>query len=160
MHSAPSSPVQMPCISGMLDRLTNVVGEARRCFSVGIRVCPPPKACASSPPNAATASAMLLGFSNSKLYIFCPFSWPPIAGLNGQNITRAGAMPQPQIQALLIAFHTRSGVSGISICATFLPPEWSASITAFTTDGGDPIAPASPHPFTPNGLCVQGVWQE
>ena len=32
-----------------------------------------------------------------------------------------------------------------------------ASITALTTAGGEPMAPASPQPFTPSGLWVQGV---
>ena len=33
----------------------------------------------------------------------------------------------------------------------------SAFITAFITAGGDAIAPASPHPFVPNGFDVAGV---
>jgi hypothetical protein len=41
-----------------------------------------------------------------------------------------------------------------------VPPRCSASITALTTAGGEPMAPASPQPFTPSGLCVQGVTQE
>ena len=32
-----------------------------------------------------------------------------------------------------------------------------ASVIAFITAGGAPIAPASPQPFTPSVLCVQGV---
>ena len=28
---------------------------------------------------------------------------------------------------------------------------------ALMTAGGEPMAPASPQPFTPSGLCVQGV---
>ncbi len=30
-------------------------------------------------------------------------------------------------------------------------------MTALITVGGAPIAPASPQPFTPSGLCVQAV---
>ena len=59
-----------------------------------------------------------------------------------------------------IAAQTREGLRGMSIWVTFLPPDCSASITALTTAGGLPMAPASPQPFTPNGLWVQGVWQE
>ena len=33
-----------------------------------------------------------------------------------------------------------------------------ASVTAFMTAAGAAMAPASPHPFTPSGLCGQGVW--
>ena len=33
----------------------------------------------------------------------------------------------------------------------------SASVMAFITAAGAPIAPASPQPFTPSGLCVHGV---
>jgi hypothetical protein len=32
-----------------------------------------------------------------------------------------------------------------------------ASVTAFMTAGGAPIAPASPQPLTPSVLCVHGV---
>ena len=33
----------------------------------------------------------------------------------------------------------------------------SASCTAFINAAGEPIAPASPQPFAPSGLCVHGV---
>ena len=59
------------------------------------------------------------------------------------------------------ADQTREGLSGMSTWVTWAkPPRWSASTTALTTAGGEPMAPASPQPFTPKGLCVQGVWQE
>ena len=54
----------------------------------------------------------------------------------------------------------RDGVAGMSIWVTLWPPDCSASTTALITAGGDPMAPASPQPFTPSGLWVQGVWQE
>ena len=44
----------------------------------------------------------------------------------------------------------------MSIWVTSLPAERSASTTALTTAGGEPIAPASPQPFTPSGLWVHG----
>ena len=56
-----------------------------------------------------------------------------------------------------MADQTRLGVSGMSIWVTRCPPECKASITAFTTVGGLPMAPASPQPFTPSGLWVHGV---
>jgi len=59
-----------------------------------------------------------------------------------------------------IACQTRDGDSGMSIWAMSWPPDCSASMTALTTAGGLPMAPASPQPFTPSGLWVQGVWQE
>ena len=57
--------------------------------------------------------------------------------------------------AARIAFHTVCGVAGIG--TSFTPSSASASVTAFITAAGDPIAPASPQPFTPSGLCVHGV---
>ena len=48
-----------------------------------------------------------------------------------------------------------SAVAGMSICRT--PYSLSASTTALITAGGLPIAPASPQPFEPSGLCVQSV---
>lgn len=45
-----------------------------------------------------------------------------------------------------------SFVAGMSMWTT---P--TASQIAFMIAGGDPIAPASPQPFTPSGLCVHGV---
>src|SRR3546814_4288930 len=47
---------------------------------------------------------------------------------------------------------TFSGVAGMSI--ERMP---SASVMALMTAGGAAIARASPQPFTPSGLCVQGV---
>src|SRR5258706_3712682 len=58
---------------------------------------------------------------------------------------------------LCIALQTLSGVSGIRMSLTFRPPLQRASITALTTAGVAPIQPASPAPFTPKGLCGQGV---
>src|SRR4051794_24815967 len=37
------------------------------------------------------------------------------------------------------------------------PSPRSGWVSASTPAGGAPIAPASPQPFTPSGLCVQGV---
>ena len=54
-----------------------------------------------------------------------------------------------------IVRHSRSGVAGISICRT--PNGFSASTIALAIAAGAPIAPASPQPLTPNGLCVQKV---
>ena len=48
--------------------------------------------------------------------------------------------------------HTLCGLAGMSMSLT---P--SASVIAFITAAGAPIAPASPQPFTPSGLCVHGV---
>src|SRR5215813_13188676 len=57
--------------------------------------------------------------------------------------------------AAWIAFHTRSGVVGMSMCRT---PRWeTASMTAFCTAGVAPIVPASPMPLTPSGLYVVSV---
>src|SRR5215472_10509614 len=57
--------------------------------------------------------------------------------------------------AAWIALHTRCGVAGMSML--FTPTAESASCTAFMSAAGAPIAPASPQPFAPSGLCVQGV---
>src|SRR5580658_1325179 len=54
-----------------------------------------------------------------------------------------------------IARHTRSDVAGIS--RSLMPSGASAFTTAFITAAGAPMAPASPQPLTPSGLCVQGV---
>ena len=51
--------------------------------------------------------------------------------------------------------HTRSGVAGMSRSPT--PSGASASTTAFMIAAGAPIAPASPQPLTPSGLCVHSV---
>ena len=50
------------------------------------------------------------------------------------------------------AFHTLYGDAGIG---TSLTP--SALQIALISAGGEPIAPASPQPLTPSGLCVHGV---
>src|SRR5680860_380958 len=60
--------------------------------------------------------------------------------------------------ALWMALYTRSGVVGISMSVT--PRGARASMTALTTAGGAAMVPASPMPFTPNGLVVEGVTVE
>src|SRR5258706_14853251 len=57
--------------------------------------------------------------------------------------------------AALIVFQTVNGETGIGTSLT--PIDHSASVTAFITAAGAPIAPASPQPLTPSGLCVHGV---
>src|SRR2546430_12071769 len=57
-------------------------------------------------------------------------------------------------RARIIACHTRCGVAGISRSVT--PSGASASSSAPTTAAGAAIAPASPQPFAPSGLWVQG----
>ena len=81
------------------------------------------------------------------------FFCPKLAGWRG-----AARAPAP-VQ-LLSAVQTLFGLSGMSIWVTSLPAACSASTTALTTAGGEPIAPASPQPFTPSGLWVQGVCRE
>ena len=54
-----------------------------------------------------------------------------------------------------IAAQSFSGLSGMSMC--LMPSGESASITALTTAGVEPIVPASPMPLTPSGLTVVGV---
>ncbi len=54
-----------------------------------------------------------------------------------------------------IARQTFSGVSGVSRCST--PKGRSASITALTTAGVEPMVAASPIPLTPSGLTWVGV---
>src|ERR1700693_958349 len=54
-----------------------------------------------------------------------------------------------------IAFQSFSGRSGMSRCVT--PNGASASITALTTAGVEPMVPASPTPLTPSGLTVVSV---
>ena len=42
--------------------------------------------------------------------------------------------------------------------STWFPPRCdNASTTALATAAGEPIVPTSPQPFTPMGVCVQGV---
>ena len=53
-----------------------------------------------------------------------------------------------------IARQTASDVSGMSMSVT--PSGDSASRTALTIAAGAAIAPASPQPLAPRGLCVQG----
>ena len=55
----------------------------------------------------------------------------------------------------LITRHTFSGVTGMSMWVT--PNSDSASTTAFITDGSAPAQPASPQPFTPSRLVLQGT---
>src|SRR5690348_17151275 len=79
-------------------------------------------------------------------------------GYPGATAWMAGTSPghdgsQPRYAARFdsaSAFHTASGVAGMSICVT--PSSASASTSAFMTAGGEPTAPASPAPFTPIGL--------
>ena len=54
-----------------------------------------------------------------------------------------------------IARQTFSGVSGVSRCST--PKGRSASITALTTAGVEPMVAASPIPLTPSGFTGVGV---
>ena len=126
-------------------RLTSTAGLASRCFSVGISVWPPPRACASSAFSAATASATRPGFTNSNAYIPPPPPRPP----GGRSLLRRrDRRPDP------------GGAQRHVDMADIVPPDCSASITALTSAGGEPIAPASPQPLTPSGLCVQGVTQD
>ena len=53
-------------------------------------------------------------------------------------------------------FQTFSGLAGMFMWRT--PYSFSALTTAFITAGGEPMAPTSPQPFTPNGLCVHSVF--
>src|SRR5581483_9526783 len=62
---------------------------------------------------------------------------------------------RPRGRCSWIARHTRSGRSGMSMCRT--PKGRSASTTAFTTAGVEPIVAASPMPFAPSGLTGVGV---
>src|SRR5262245_28417717 len=55
----------------------------------------------------------------------------------------------------LMMFQSFSGRTGVSTCVT--PNGESASTTALTTAGVDPIVPASPTPLTPIGLTGDGV---
>jgi hypothetical protein len=50
---------------------------------------------------------------------------------------------------------TRWGEAGMS--KSFTPSGASASSKALITAGGEPMAPASPQPLVPSGLCVHGV---
>src|SRR5277367_5316306 len=54
-----------------------------------------------------------------------------------------------------ITRHSFSGVAGMSKCRT--PSGFSASTRALVIAAGAPIAPASPQPLTPSGLCVHRV---
>ena len=54
-----------------------------------------------------------------------------------------------------MAFHTVCAVAGKGM--SLMPIDHSASVIALITAAGAPIAPASPQPLTPSGLCVQGV---
>src|SRR5262249_55990913 len=58
-------------------------------------------------------------------------------------------------RAARIVRQTTSGVAGMSICA--MPSSASASTIALISAGGEPIAPASPAPFTPKGLVRHGT---
>ena len=60
-------------------------------------------------------------------------------------------IPPPGASAGCRARHTFSAVAGIEMRTPI------ASVMAFITAGGAPIAPASPQPLTPSVLWVQGV---
>src|SRR5260221_2385038 len=57
--------------------------------------------------------------------------------------------------AALIVFQMVNGETGIG--TSRMPIDHNASVTAFITAAGEPIAPASPQPLTPSELCVHGV---
>ncbi len=61
----------------------------------------------------------------------------------------------PQARLACMACHTRSGRRGMSMCRTL--NDWSASTTAFTTAGVEPIVAASPMPLAPSGFTGVGV---
>src|SRR5438132_6313992 len=69
--------------------------------------------------------------------------------------TSAAAAMAGTARAACMAFHTRSGLSGISMWRT--PNGDSASQTAFTMHGVEASVPASPTPFTPMGFTGDGV---
>src|SRR5450755_38684 len=73
----------------------------------------------------------------------------------GIRAPRTLVMLQGHGLALCSACHTRCGVAGMS--RYFTPDPASASCTAFMSAAGAPIAPASPQPLAPSGLCVHGV---
>ena len=80
-----------------------------------------------------------------------PAQSEPLAVPPGRGSPRlAGASAQS-----CIARQTFSGVSGVSRCST--PKGRSASITALTTAGVEPMVAASPMPFTPSGFTGVGV---
>src|SRR5262249_46740628 len=59
----------------------------------------------------------------------------------------------PGRRAAWAACQTFSGVAGMSRCG--MP---SASVTALISAAGEAMAPASPQPLTPSGLCGHGVF--
>ncbi len=73
------------------------------------------------------------------------------------ELSNAPGAVAPRPSYSFIADQTRDGLRGMSTWVMSLPMERRASTTALTTAGGEPIAPASPQPFTPRGLWVQGV---
>lgn len=78
----------------------------------------------------------------------------PVATSNTAGGSRHGDGGLPA-SAARIAFHTRSGVHGMS---RWRMPRWlSASTTALCTAGVEPIVPDSPMPFAPSGLRGDGV---
>ena len=106
---------------------------ARRCFSAGIRLMPPPSSFASGVAPAAPASFSVRGAKYSKF---------------------SGIIASPPRDAR----HTRSALSGMSMC--FTPRGRSASSTAETKHGVEPIVPSSPMPFAPSGFRCVGVQVE
>src|SRR3989442_5754322 len=73
------------------------------------------------------------------------------------RLDRVAAQPQPDRwpRACSMARHTFSGVHGGSISVT--PRGLSASTTALTTAGVEPMVALSPTPLTPSGLMGLGV---
>ena len=130
----------MPVSSAMPPRSTSCSGAARpqlhrRQQASGRR----PAAWRRRWPRSAAASASEAGRSIGECVhgVFLPCSAARLAL----------ALDRPR-QTLL-------GVAGMSRSLT--PRGASASSTALITAGGEPIAPASPQPLTPSGLCVHGV---
>ena len=126
----------MPFSSAMPPRSTSVPGLARRSFIAPTRLWPPASALPPVFASAAAASATDFG----ALVVECVHDSSPLRSV---------------LRADWIACHTRCGVAGMSMSLT--PTAASASCTAFISAGGAPIAPASPQPLTPSGLCVHGV---
>jgi len=62
---------------------------------------------------------------------------------------------RPPAFASRIARQMRSGVAGMSKCAT--PACRIASSTAFMSAGSEPLTPASPTPFAPSGFVAVGT---
>ena len=119
----------------MRPRSTSAAGVASRSFIAGSRRGRRRAAARrSSSPRSSTASSTLAG------------RW---------YVNSAGRVRYIASSSSLIARQTRSGVSGMSMCA--IPSGASASTTAFTTAGVEAIVPVSPAPFTPSGFTSVSV---